>query len=270
MVHLAKLPRSHEDRSKRPTLPALSLALLGGFELRLGGQPVLMPKTAKRLLVFLALAQRPLARAYVSQSLWLEATEKRADGNLRSALWRVGQLAPAIDVSDGLLALRPRVTVDYRRSIALGRRVLRDPASLDDDELDEEAFTHDLLPDWYEEWLLAARERYRQLRLHALENLCLTFVARRRFGRAVQAGLAAVAGEPLRDSANTALIRAYLAERNTGEAIRHYQAFRRLLWDELGVAPSSGIRHLIAALGTRRAPERLRNEHEQPLETVDG
>lgn len=232
--------------------PAVSLGLLGGFELRLGRQTVRLPKTARRVLVFLALGHRPLARAYISQSLWLEATERHADGSLRSALWKLGHLGVRmIDVAGDELALSSGVRVDYRDSIGLARRLLGDAGSLTDLELDEEAFTQDLLPDWYEEWVVAERERYRQLRLHALERLCRELVTRRRFGQAVQAGLAAVAGEPLRETATVALIHAYLAEGNTGEAVRRYQTFKRLLWEELRVAPSSTMRQLIEEPGHR-------------------
>jgi len=235
-----------------PGHPPASLGLLGGFELRLHGEAVPLPATARRLVAFLALATRPLARSYVSQSLWLEATERHADGNLRSALWKVGQLGgPPIQVSGGQLALGPGVTVDYRQSVALARRLLHHPGSLKERELDEEAFTRDLLPDWYEEWVVAERERYRQLRLHALENLCMELVARRRFGQAVQAGLAAVAGEPLRESATLVLIRVYLTEGNAGEAIRQYDSFTRLLWNELRVSPSSAMRQAVEGVRPR-------------------
>jgi DNA-binding SARP family transcriptional activator len=129
--------------------------------------------------------------------------------------------------------------------------LLHHPGSLKEQELNEEAFTRDLLPDWYEEWVVVERERYRQLRLHALENLCLELVARRRFGQAVQAGLAAVVGEPLRESATLVLIRVYLAEGNAGEAIRQYDSFTRLLWSELRVSPSSAMREVVDELRQR-------------------
>jgi DNA-binding SARP family transcriptional activator len=226
--------------------PDSSVGLLGGFEMRSSGEIVPLPATVRRLVAFLALATRPLARSYVSQCLWLEATESHADGNLRSALWKIGRLGgPLIQVLGGQLALCPGVTVDYRRSVALARRLLHHPGSLDDPELDDEAFTRDLLPDWYEEWVVVERERYRQLRLHVLENLCNELVARRRFAQAVQAGLAAVAGEPLRESATLALIRVFLAEGNTGEAIRQYETFTRFLWNELGASPSSAMKRLV-------------------------
>jgi DNA-binding SARP family transcriptional activator len=69
-----------------------------------------------------------------------------------------------------------------------------------------------------------------------------------RFGEAVQAGLAAVKAEPLRESAQRSLIRAHLAEGNLGEALRQYHSFRRLLLEELGVGPSAELEDLVLPL----------------------
>lgn len=229
----------------------VSLNLLGGFELRLDDRAAVLPMMAKRLLVFLALRYRPLGRIHVSQSLWLEATEQHADGNLRTALWKINRLSGSlIDMTGGQLALGPRVTVDLHRSLALAEK-LTDEGSLDELELDERMLCEELLPDWYDDWVLAEREQYRQLRLHGLECLCQRLTLLGSFGHAVRAGLTAVAGEPLRESANLVLIRAYLAEGNAGEAVRHYRSFRGLLRSELGVSPTDAMNQLILGLAMR-------------------
>ena len=226
-----------------------ALSLLGGFELRMDGERVSVPSPARRLLVFLALGLRPMARIYVSQSLWADVTEKRADGNLRSALWKVSQLgSELVTVGGGQLELAPRVAVDYRESLALAHKMLDDPKSGTEPGVDENLLTRDLLPDWYDQWVIAEREQFHQLRLHALEDLCREYVARGWFGRAVRAGLAAVAGEPLRESANLALIRAYAAEGNVAEVIHHYRAYQDLLWEELAVSASPAITRLVDEL----------------------
>jgi DNA-binding SARP family transcriptional activator len=93
------------------------------------------------------------------------------------------------------------------------------------------------------------RESYHQLRLRALEALCRRLSAKGRFGQAVQAGLAAVSGEPLRESARRALIEAHLAEHNVAAALREYEAFHQLLRDELGLDPSEDMRALVEGLG---------------------
>jgi DNA-binding SARP family transcriptional activator len=69
--------------------------------------------------------------------------------------------------------------------------------------------------------------------------------AARRFQAAVEAGLAAVAGEPLRESAHGALIKAHLAEGNRGEAVRQYCVCRQLLRDHLGLEPSRQMENLV-------------------------
>ena len=147
------------------------------------------------------------------------------------------------------IALAPDVTVDLREAEALAQRVLDPSQDLDDvAEVNELTLSADLLPDWTEDWVLTERERYHQLRLRALEALSRRLTAMGRFGQAVQAGLAAVAGEPLRESARRALIEAHLAEHNVAAARRELDAFRRLLSTELGLGPSDEIRALIQGL----------------------
>lgn len=199
-------------------------------------------------MAFLALRRRPLTRTHVAQSLWLDASETNARGNLRSALDDIGPARGLlVDITGGHLALDHLVQVDMHRSVDLAEKLEADGKSLDDSDLDEKRFREDLLPDWYEDWVLAERESYRQLRLHALENLCHRLISRGRFGRAIQAGLAAVAEEPLRESANLVLVRAYLAEGNLSEARRHYHWYRDLHQAELGLPPSGAISQLIGA-----------------------
>jgi DNA-binding SARP family transcriptional activator len=101
-----------------------------------------------------------------------------------------------------------------------------------------------LLPACYDEWVLTERERFRQLRLHALEALCDRLTARGRYGEAIDAGLAAVCAEPLRESGHRAVIKAHLAEGNNAEARRQYETYRKVLRDELGVEPSPGLRDM--------------------------
>jgi DNA-binding SARP family transcriptional activator len=229
------------------------VALLEGFELRLDGEVVELPLGAQRLIAFLALHNRPLQRSYVANSLWLDSNEERASANLRSALWRLHRNSrPVVDARGTQLRLLSDVSVDLHDATGRARRMLEEAAPTDFDEPFEIAAMGDVLPDWYEDWILVERERFRQLRLHALEALCERLTAAGRYAQAIEAGLGAVAGEPLRESAHRALICAYVAEGNAGEAIRQYRMCERLLREELGIDPSPQIRHLLDTLpGTR-------------------
>lgn len=227
------------------------LGLLHGFEVRLGGRSVDLPVSVQRLVAFLALHDRPLQRLHVAGSLWLDSSEEHANASLRTALWRLGrQGCTIVEASGNQVGIAPGVTVDLHRAREQARRVLRQGAAMPDD-LDVLCEAGELLPDWYDDWVLVERERFRQLRLHALEALCEELTAAGRFAAAIEAGHASVAAEPLRESAHRLLIEAYLAEGNPGEAIRQYRFFRDVLRSELGLEPSPQMERLVASLPVR-------------------
>ncbi len=111
-----------------------------------------------------------------------------------------------------------------------------------------EGLCDELLPEWYDDWVLLERERLRQIRLHSLEALCTRLSTLGRHGLAIEAGLAAVRAEPLRESAHRVVIRAHLAEGNASEALRQFAELVNVLSENLGIAPSAATADLVAAL----------------------
>jgi DNA-binding SARP family transcriptional activator len=245
VVHPTRRASSHRTALRG----RLALTLLGGFELARSGRSVTVPLSVERLLAFVALQNRPVNRSFAAGTLWPETTDERAGANLRSALWRLRRISPSlVEASPTHLRLGPGTAVDTHQLSSLIWRILdpsKDPAN---EDLLHLCVPSDLLPGWYDEWVLVERERIRQLRLHALETLCERLAERRRFGPAVEAGLCAVQEEPLRESAQRALIRAYLAEGNACEAIRQYRRYRQLLDDELGLKPSAELTEMVRPL----------------------
>lgn len=233
------------------SVDTLELGLLHGFELRAEGHALELPLSAQRLVAFLALQDRPLQRLYVAGNLWLDSSEERANASLRTTLWRLGRNdCPIVEVTGNQVALAPEVSVDLHTVRARARCVLKHE-HVESADLDTLCLAGELLPDWYEDWVLIERERFRQLRLHALDALCEELTADGRYGAAIEAGHASVAAEPLRESAHRLLVAAYLAEGNAGEAVRQYRLFRDVLAAELGIAPSQQMEALVAHLPTR-------------------
>jgi len=222
------------------------LGLLGAFSLSIDARSVRIPMNAQRLVGFLALNEGLLLRQHVAGSLWGDVTDPRAAGSLRSALWRLGSSPhPLVEVVDPHMRLSPTVAVDVRASESLAYRILDESQDLDEIDLDESLLAHDLLPDWTEDWVLIKREHHTQLRLRALEALCRRLAQMGRFGQAVQVGMLAVAGEPLRESAQRALMAAHIAEGNTAAAVAQFKAFQQLMQDELGLDPSPDLQGMI-------------------------
>lgn len=77
-----------------------------------------------------------------------------------------------------------------------------------------------------------------------------------RISEAVDVALRAVGQEPWRESAQRALLSAYVADGNVVEARRAYERFERAVRTELGVQPSRGIRQLVATQASIGAPRR--------------
>jgi DNA-binding SARP family transcriptional activator len=228
---------------------SLRLRLLGAFVLETDGVPARLPPAARRVLAFISLHERPLERAYLAGSLWLDSSDERAHANLRSALWRLRHHGRnLVDCSGSSLQLGGEVAIDLHESRRIAREVLAGAPPPADISAHLAALAVDVLPDWYEDWVMFERECHRQLRLRALEGLCEQLVAAGRADEALEAGLAAVAGEPLRESAYRAIVRVHIAVGNAGEAVRLYRLYRRVLLKQLGAEPSPLMEALIASL----------------------
>jgi DNA-binding SARP family transcriptional activator len=222
------------------TAAGVRLRLVGEFELTGPGAALAVGPSTQRLLAYLALSGRPVRRSVVAGTLALDTGEEKAAARLRSALWRVPRPAgeSLVEATGQRLRLAPAVRVDYRENEAEAAAGHADLGALGED----------LLPDWDDDWVVVERERYRQARLHALEELCRRHRAAARYGAALHAGLLAVGSEPLRESAHRQVIETHLAEGNPAEALRQYDTFRRMLRAELGLPPSQAIRGLVAGL----------------------
>jgi DNA-binding SARP family transcriptional activator len=245
-----EIPMSDHLSPAIPDNAAFNLSLIHDFELWYGDELVRMSPSSQRLVGFVALHDRPVRRSKVSGTLWLDSPEERAGASLRSALWRVP--APGginvLAASGTHLWLNTRVQVDLRNAIARAYRLLEDGQLVlagIDVERELRYFSGDLLPSWYDDWLVMERERFHCLRLQVLDKLGDQLCASGRFSDALRVGLAAVQAEPLRETAHRLVVRVHLEQGNIAEAIRQYRFYERLLAHELGAAPSRAMRALV-------------------------
>jgi DNA-binding SARP family transcriptional activator len=229
------------------------VSLLDGFFVHLGdgagrGPVHDLPRGVQRLVAHVCLSGRP-PRATIAGHLWPDVPEEHAHGSLRSALWRLHRVAPGLlHASGSVLTLAEGVRVDVQELGNWARRVADPACCLADVDTPDLGLRGELLPGWYDDWVLLERERLRQLRMHALEEVAARLAAAGRYGDALQAAYAAVNSEPLRESAHRTVVRVHLEEGNAAEALRAYDQFRVLLAEELGVRPSQHMTRLVAGL----------------------
>jgi DNA-binding SARP family transcriptional activator len=149
------------------------------------------------------------------------------------------------------LALAEDVRLDVHEFLSAVRWVVGPDATFDKRQLGRAVAIlqrGDLLPGWYDDWVLYERSRLAQLRLRALESLAEQLVSVGDTRSALEAALAAVAIEPLRESAQRALIRVHIADGNYLDAVREYRSFRTRLAAEMDVSPSGQLESLIHPL----------------------
>jgi DNA-binding SARP family transcriptional activator len=204
------------------------LQLFGWWDLHIGDQELPLGRREQRLVALLALTGgRP--RVQVAGMLWPDTTETRAMSNLRVAVWQVRHTAPALlSVDRTTLALSCDVAVDVDETTTYAGLAASAPASLDFDETLPLLQQGELLPGWYDDWVLFERERVEHLRMRAAR--------------------AATTIEPLHEAAHLLLVRACVASGATAEAVQHYKRYRARLVGELGIRPSPQFAELLQPL----------------------
>ena len=233
-----------------PVRPCLHLRLLGRFELNSSDGFLRARPSGERLLAYLAVTPGPVTRQEAAAALWPDCTEVRAAANLRSVLWRLpGRPQGRIVCSSSAgLSLMPGLEVDIEQ---IGGQLAGGCAV--DEHISLATLRQDVLPGWPEHWLIPTREWFRQLRLRALDALCDQHRAAGRTGSAVDAALAAIGCDPLRESAHRRLALIHISEGNLAEALRQYHVYRQLAVNELGLPPSPQFRQIISPLLGRPA-----------------
>lgn len=221
------------------------LSLFQSWKLRSGSCVLHVAARQQRLITALAI-HGPRPRSYLVGLLWPESCESRALESLRVSMHLVSRQAPGLLVNGGAeLSLSDMVDVDLHRVRAcvrdLSQKGLTGSAAaalilLRDAEL---------LPGWYEDWVLFEQSRLRQDRLHAFHIIGREALARRDYEIAVEASEAALQLEPLYESAVGLLIQAQTKQGNNAAAIRAFNIYRENLMEDMGLAPSEHILRLV-------------------------
>ena len=231
------------------------LHLLGSFHIGTDDDPgVASSPGTQRLVVLLALRDRVVSRAAVAGALWPDTSGNLAAVRLRAALARLDPAARSlVELTPGGLRLSADCAVDYRdaRAYAEGLLEPEHPAPHETAAETRESIAVlclELLPDNYDDWVLSEAEDWRLLRATALEALSATLSAEHHPSLAMAAAQAAIRNEPLRETAQAALIRLHLVAGNQNEALHVYQRYSEALSEALHLSPSPLLRALVSGL----------------------
>lgn len=239
-THPEGTERATKAASEVKEKPLLTLRLLGGFELLCAGHKVHVPDATQKVVAFLALQTAPVRRGFVAGSLWTDHSDERASANLRTALWRLPREVEGL-IAGGrtALVLSENVSIDYRNALRCALAVAVGPNEPFVPPSSEfEALNNTLLPGWYDDWIVAERDRLLQIRLHVLEVLARNALNQGDVEDAIQLAQSVVRAEPLRESGHILLARAHIAGGNRANAVRQIQRLDAILRSEIGISAS--------------------------------
>lgn len=222
------------------------LTLLGSWQIVRGGANFHVPLRQQRLITALAIyGARP--RSYLRGLLWPDSPEARAKESLRVSVHLISHQIPGLLVNGGpRLSLCEPLTVDLnqlrdRMEVLIGCR------SSDLRPSDLVALRNaELLPGWYEDWILFEQSRLCHARLHAFHAIAGEALASCNYDVAVEAAEAALELEPLYESALQVLILALRKQGNNAYALQVFKKYETQLNEDVRIAPSEAIRALVA------------------------
>ncbi len=242
-------------------MSTLSVSLFGKLQIHVDGIQLdsLPPKKAQELLVYLLLYRRAHPREKLATLLWRGST-KRTKAYLRKALWQLRQSIDPDD-ADGSSVLRAEgdwvqiqpdadlwVDIDvFEHTFAEVRDCAvsdMTDAQVESLETAAELYTGDLLENWYQDWCLMERERYRDMFLRVLDRLTRCCEHRGTYDAGIEYCLRILHSDPARERTHRQLMRLRALAGNRTGALRQYERCAEVLDRELGVRPATATRRL--------------------------
>lgn len=239
------------------------IELLGGLRvLHKGQEPVVFaPQQPSALLAYLALyLDISHSREELAERLWPDEEPGRAQQKMRRCLHLLRRRfeQPPFDQTPLLIVTRQTVRLNpdlVATDVSAFKEALT--AATQTRELREqerhlaravELYRGDLLPGFYEEWILAERSRLADLFASALHTLTQVYEQLGDLDRAVECARRAVVLDPLKEETHCTLMALFARMGQPSAVWKQYQELERTLREAFGEEPSQATRQLMESL----------------------
>lgn len=230
----------------------LEVKLLGQFDVRQGGVPIPIPSRASQsLFAYLLLtAGTEHRREKLAGLLWPNASEENARSNLRHELWR---LRKAIEtrsprkravnyLSVDEISIAFDANSDYWLDTAFLQRI--SDASANDLIESLSVYRGELLPGFYDEWIVLERERLRAIFEQKMARLLDALIEEQRWRDVLDWGERWIALGQSPEPAYRALMTGHSAMGDMSKVASAFERCAQALRNDLGVEPSDQTRAL--------------------------
>ncbi len=233
----------------------LRIYLFGGFLMERAGvaMPPIASRAGRSLFAYLVMHRgRPQQRDLLAGSFWPDLPEGRARRRLSHTLWQIQDVlsdgrSPHLAVTADTLSFdtsapywldveefdRAFDSVDPSRRP--GRGEFGDPSGL---RACVDLYRGDFLAGFFDDWVIADQDHYRQRYISALSRLVDVTKAGGAYEEALAYARSLTHHDPLSESAHQEVMRIAFLLGRTSEAVQQYERCRSMLADELGAEPS--------------------------------
>lgn len=233
----------------------LQIRLLGQFDVRLDGKPVAIASRAgQSLFAFLALTAGTVhRREKLAGMLWPDTTDENARRNLRQDLWRIRKAtagaAPDVPylVADEL-AVGFNAGAEYWLDAAQLEHLPAGVASSADLIARASLYRGELLPGFYDDWVVLERERLQAHFEQTMQELLQRLIGESHWQAVLEWSERWIALGHSPEAAYRALMLAHAAWGNTAQIASTYERCQKALRQDLGVEPSGQTRALYERL----------------------
>ncbi|MGR3634412.1 MAG: AfsR/SARP family transcriptional regulator [Shimia sp.] len=231
---------------------AIFVSLMGPPAIRIDGerqQLAIHGQTRALFYMLSAHANRGIRRARLAEALWPDTTEKKANSALNTAVWRINKVlmhfeGASVTTHDGIIKLNllsPAVVdvVALEAAVEMAEKGDGTTTAALENHLAQIVGTcrGPFMDGLTCDWALPLREKYHEVWVQALHYLMAFATARSEFGKALTWGRAIIAADPFRETIQREVMHLYALNGQRAKAIQHYLALKKLLKDELDIAP---------------------------------
>lgn len=236
----------------------LEVRLLGGFGIASGKQSIALPsRPAQSLFAYLALnAGTSYRREKLAGMLWPDSTDEAARDYLRHALWRIRKAlegageARHLQADDLTIRIEPSADLSLDCAIVKGAAQIREADGL---MQALEAYGGELLPGFYDEWVVLEREHLQAVFEREMERLLALLQESGRWAEVLEWAEKWIALGQRPEPAYRALMLAHAANGDISKVAATYERCVKSLKD-FGVEPSEQTRTLYAEIKAGKRP----------------
>ncbi|MBI1729004.1 AAA family ATPase [Candidatus Acetothermia bacterium] len=244
------------------------------------GQPMqLATRKTEQVLAYLWLKREaPQSRERMAVLFWPDSSEEKARASLRNAIFELNKKIPTSE--DEPLILTTRTTAQFNRKTSYWMDVEEFEKLLKSAEDSPQgaaipplreavALYHgDFLEESYDDWVLEARDYFRELYLNALRHLVRACKEQEDYPQAITYAKQSLAKNALQEEVHRDLMLLYYALGDRNAALQTYQDLTKLLQTELEVEPLPETQELYKLIFERASASVLQEKSKRWKELV--